>query len=166
MIDILYSKYYNIRYLDVKPEHQGHFGVARRRLYLILTLKGRVVEVANPEEIYELVSSYIMNFVHTEPKERSIKSQISVTVANNAQMFVAFCVWVLPVEVKQSRILSFSGIVRDCDCSLEDYMVSTTAEYFIEASKTARTRQIPVKPAPGRKTLNSNFDKLHSHLQK
>ena len=35
----------------------------------------------------------------------------------------------------------------------QDYMVSTTAEYYREASKTARTRGIPLRPAPRRQTI-------------
>eukprot|EP00913_Durusdinium_trenchii_P014154 g13282.t1 len=81
MITYLYSKHYRIRCLRVMPAHQGHAGVARERVYLILTLKKSVVEIANPENMYK-----------------------------------------------------------------KDYMVSTTAEYYREASKTARTRGMPLRP--------------------
>lgn len=69
MIVKLYSKHYHIRCLNVKPEHQGHSGVARERIYLILTLKGLVEEIANPVLIYDQVSDFIMRYVKTEPQD-------------------------------------------------------------------------------------------------
>ena len=69
MIAKLYSKHYTIRCLNVKPEHQGHSGVARERIYLILALKGLVEEIANPEVIYNQVSDFIMQYVKTEPQD-------------------------------------------------------------------------------------------------
>ena len=69
MITYLYSKRYRIRCLRVMPAHQGHAGVARERVYLILTLKKSVVEIANPEDMYKKVSDFIMSWVCTEPKD-------------------------------------------------------------------------------------------------
>ncbi|CAK9059749.1 unnamed protein product [Durusdinium trenchii] len=69
MITYLYSKHYRIRCLRVMPAHQGHAGVARERVYLILTLKKSVVEIANPEDMYKKVSDFIMSWVCTEPKD-------------------------------------------------------------------------------------------------
>ena len=42
MIMLLYSRYYAIKKLHVSPADQGHAGVARDRIYLVLALKGKV----------------------------------------------------------------------------------------------------------------------------
>ena len=44
MIKTLYSRHYDIRTLFVSPADQGHAGIARDRVYVILALKGRVEE--------------------------------------------------------------------------------------------------------------------------
>ena len=69
MIHLLYKKTYNISPLRVSPADQGHAGVARERLYLILTLKGVVEEVTNPKQLYDEISQHIRKHIKTEPKD-------------------------------------------------------------------------------------------------
>lgn len=69
MIWTLYSRYYNIRILRVCPADFGHFGVRRDRIYLIMSLKEAVIEVADPIQVYAKVREYVQSFVRTEPKD-------------------------------------------------------------------------------------------------
>ncbi|CAL1150917.1 unnamed protein product [Cladocopium goreaui] len=69
MIWALYSRHYNIRILRVCPADLGHFGVARDRIYLIMSLKEAVIEVVDPIQMYAKVKEYVQSFVRTEPKD-------------------------------------------------------------------------------------------------
>ena len=69
MIWTLYSRFYNIRILRVCPADLGHFGVRRDRIYIIMTLKEAVIEVADPIQVYAKVKEYVQSFVRTEPKD-------------------------------------------------------------------------------------------------
>ena len=69
MINTLYSRHYNVTALRASPTHAGHAGVARNRVYLILTLKGAVTQIHDPQSLYRKISEYITQFVQTEPKD-------------------------------------------------------------------------------------------------
>ncbi len=53
MIQKLYGKYYAMMALFVAPSDQGHSGVARDRVYVILWLRSKVTMTANPEKLYK-----------------------------------------------------------------------------------------------------------------
>lgn len=53
MIMRLYGKHYAIKTLYVTPADQGHAAVARDRVYLILLLKAKVVQLHDVEEVYK-----------------------------------------------------------------------------------------------------------------
>lgn len=69
MIKTLYAKHYDIEQLFVSPTDQGHAGIARDRLYLILALRGKVKQVHNVKCIYRKVSHYIRRRVATRPSD-------------------------------------------------------------------------------------------------
>lgn len=69
MIKTLYSRHYDIRTLFVSPADQGHAGIARDRVYVILALKGRVEEAFNVENMYAKVSAFIRKRVQTVPSD-------------------------------------------------------------------------------------------------
>ena len=84
MINKLYGRHYNIRKIVVCPADQGHFGSSRTRIYLIMTLKGKVIEVANVEEMYRSVSSYIKQKVQTKPSDYLVASLAELKAAKQA----------------------------------------------------------------------------------
>jgi len=53
MIQKLYGKHYEIIPLYVAPSDQGHTGVARDRVYVILWLRDKVVMTADPKKLYQ-----------------------------------------------------------------------------------------------------------------
>ncbi len=69
MIHTLYGKHYHIFRLSVCPADQGHAGVSRDRIYLILALKGKVTPVCDVNKMYSRVSAYIAGKVQTRPSD-------------------------------------------------------------------------------------------------
>ena len=69
MIKALYARHYNIKALFVSPADQGHAGIARDRVYLILALKGRVEEAFDVVATYQKVSAFIRKRVQTVPSD-------------------------------------------------------------------------------------------------
>ena len=53
MIEKLYSRHYHIEALYVSPAHQGHAGMARERVYLILSHRKKLKQVAEPVDLYK-----------------------------------------------------------------------------------------------------------------
>ena len=78
MISLLYGKFYKIRKLACDTADQGHRGVARERVYLILTHKWKVKEVVDPRELYLYVSKYLKTHIHTEPKDYAIAEPLDI----------------------------------------------------------------------------------------
>lgn len=78
MIAKLYSKYYNICVLKVSPQDQGHSGVARDRVYLVLTLKSQVEQVFNPNMLYAKITEYITARVQTRPRDYLISDRVDL----------------------------------------------------------------------------------------
>lgn len=91
MIFALYSHHYHIRRLRVKPADQGHRAVSRKRLYLILTRKGKVREVADPQQMYDKVSQYIQSFVATKVEDKVPKKSGLVQIKTS---FLYLLAWV------------------------------------------------------------------------
>lgn len=69
MIRTLYGKHYQIFKLPVCPADQGHAGISRDRIYLILTLKGKVTRVFDVNRMYSMVTAYITSKVQTKPSD-------------------------------------------------------------------------------------------------
>ena len=76
MIERLYSRYYTIKKLVVDPSDQGHAGMARPRVYLVLARKGKVTEVHDVVDVYEKVSGFISGLVATEPHDYLVASRV------------------------------------------------------------------------------------------
>ena len=76
MIERLYSRYYTIKRLLVDPRHQGHAGMARPRVYLVLARKGKVTEVYDVVDMYQKVSDFISGLVATEPQDYLVASRV------------------------------------------------------------------------------------------
>jgi len=66
MIEKLYSRHYHIEALYVSPAHQGHAGMARDRVYLILSHRKKLQKVAEPLELYQ-------DCISTSPKKKLIQ---------------------------------------------------------------------------------------------
>eukprot|EP00435_Cladocopium_sp_Y103_P042015 s1084_g11.t1 len=69
MIKRLYSRHYMMKVLRVSPADQGHAGIARDRIYVVLALKGRVEEAHNVQDVYAKVSKFISDRVQTVPSD-------------------------------------------------------------------------------------------------
>eukprot|EP00435_Cladocopium_sp_Y103_P064885 s253_g26.t1 len=78
MIVKLYSKYYHICVLMVSPRDQGHAGVARDRVYLILTLKSKVEQIFNPQDLYNAITEYITARVQTRPRDYLVSDNVDL----------------------------------------------------------------------------------------
>ena len=78
MIVKLYSKYYDIAVLKVSPRDQGHAGVARDRMYLILTLRSLVEQVFNPNAVYAKITEYITARVQTQPRDYLVSDRVDL----------------------------------------------------------------------------------------
>ena len=76
MIERLYSRYYTIKRLDVDPSHQGHAGMARPRVYLVLARKHRVQEMHDVQDMYQRVADFISGLVATEPQDYLVASRV------------------------------------------------------------------------------------------
>jgi hypothetical protein len=74
MIMLLYSRYYAIKKLHVSPADQGHAGVDRDRIYLVLALKGKVEELHDVQDTYSKVSQFIKRRVQTRPCDYLVAS--------------------------------------------------------------------------------------------
>lgn len=74
VISKLYSSHYHVKGIQASPADQGHYGVKRNRLYLILTLKALVEEVVDPVFLYQQITKYIQRFVQTQPQDCSSKT--------------------------------------------------------------------------------------------
>lgn len=75
MINALYSKHYNICPIYAKPSDQGHSGVARDRVYLILTWRGKVLPIGDVERMYQKVSHFIQKYVSTRPRDYWVSTE-------------------------------------------------------------------------------------------
>ena len=72
MIKLLYGDDYDIYPISVDCAHQGHGGVARSRVYIVLAHKERcrLVDPTNDiETVYKLVSRYIQRYIKTSPRD-------------------------------------------------------------------------------------------------
>ena len=78
MIVRLYGKHYDIHPIYATPGDQGHSGVARDRVYLILTLKKKLVPITDLQQLYVNVSKFIQKYVCTKPSDYMVSSKIDL----------------------------------------------------------------------------------------
>ena len=76
MIERLYGRYYDVQKLLVSPADQGHAGMARKRVYLILARKGLVLEVHDVQSMYSEISEFISGLVATKPRDYLVASRV------------------------------------------------------------------------------------------
>lgn len=69
MMEKLYGVHYHMCVLNVDTCHQGHTGVTRERVYVILWHKLRVKQVFDPRSMYKHITSYLTANIKTEPKD-------------------------------------------------------------------------------------------------
>ena len=69
MLKFLYDDDYNICPIVVDCADQGHAGVARTRLYCLLSHKKRVEQIQNPQRLYNRVTRSITSCVETSPQD-------------------------------------------------------------------------------------------------
>lgn len=69
MIEYLYGDDYMIYPLYVDCADQGHFGVARARVYCICAHKARTTILLDPEDVYRVVTRLVTRHVRTRPSD-------------------------------------------------------------------------------------------------
>ena len=69
IIELLFGLFYHIWAVEAKPEHQGHSGVARPRLYILMLHRMKGVAMYDPVTLYKQVSDDLMMSFRTLPRD-------------------------------------------------------------------------------------------------
>lgn len=83
MMRTLYGKFYDLYPLYAVPGDQGHTGVARDRVYVIMVLKGKVEPIIDVRTLYDKVSKFIQKYVSTKPSDYFVSSQSDIMMEAN-----------------------------------------------------------------------------------
>ena len=69
MVKKLYGQHYNMELIFMEPEHLGHFGTARARVYIFLFHKELVVNTYSCQRMYSSISHAMKARVSTVPSD-------------------------------------------------------------------------------------------------
>ena len=110
MIRRLYGKFYDMKFIYLDCDDQGHDGTTRKRVYIILAYKGLTVCKHDPIELYCRITEHIQRYVKTAPSDYFISTDQEVLL--DAE------------EVARTRKKKFKVVILEPDIVLFDVYFS------------------------------------------
>ena len=149
MIHTLYGKHYRIEPIYVTPSDPGHTGVARERVYVIMTLKRKVEPIHDVQALYCRVAGFIQKHVQTKPSDYFVSTaQEQMEEASKTAQFRAIPLRPVPFLTKIGFSQSFEIYLADIDFFPRVNLLKQKSSYRLPPLLTkARSRAGPYSMA-------------------